>query len=360
MPSKLKLEDCQEYAEEKGGECLSDTYENNTTNMKWKCIKGHFFTRNFKTVKKGLWCDICNIQKNKPYTIEDIVKYCKENGFICLTKDYKNNKEKMNWKCMKCSYEWKVCFGSLGGCPKCSGKAPLKLEEPQEYAKEKGGQCLSKKYINNLTPLEWKCSKGHKWKSAFGYMKSQNSWCNKCAGHKPTTIKDCQEYAKERGGQCLSVEYDTYSKTKFVCDKKHIFEVSFKSMKHRNSWCSICNPRTYSKVSIEWLKYIEEEENIIIEHAENIGEYTIKIPDEYKDFNSNFYKVDGFNRETNTIYEYHESFYHGHPSKYLHTDLHPQSKRMYGILLKKTLYKEIVLRKLGYNYICIWDFEYYQ
>ncbi|CAG8537658.1 390_t:CDS:2, partial [Racocetra fulgida] len=45
---------------------------------------------------------------------------------------------------------------------------------------KKGGQYLSECYINNKSPLQWKCAKFHEWKSALCDIK-KGRWCPHCA-----------------------------------------------------------------------------------------------------------------------------------------------------------------------------------
>ena len=39
----------------------------------------------------------------------------------------------------------------------------LTIEAMRILAQQKGGKCLSKRYVNNHTKLWWQCAKGHKW-----------------------------------------------------------------------------------------------------------------------------------------------------------------------------------------------------
>jgi hypothetical protein len=54
----------------------------------------------------------------------------------------------------------------------------------------------------------------------------------------------------------------------------------------------------FSKVSIEWLKLLEHDQNITIQHALNSGEKKIIL-------DGHQYRIDGFEESTNTCYEYH-------------------------------------------------------
>jgi hypothetical protein len=47
----------------------------------------------------------------------------------------------------------------------------LTIEEMQEIAKSKGGECLSEKYVNAHSKLEWKCSRGHIWSATPSNIK---------------------------------------------------------------------------------------------------------------------------------------------------------------------------------------------
>lgn len=77
-----------------------------------------------------------------------------------------------------------------------------------------------------------------------------------------------------------------------------------------------------------------KKESIHIQHAENGGE--IKIPE--------IGKVDGYCKQTNTIYEFHGSYWHG--------------KRKNIELFLSTLLRDNRIRNLGYNLLSIWEHRY--
>ena len=111
--------------------------------------------------------------------------------------------------------------------------------------------------------------------------------------------------------------------------------------------CPTCSQNGYSQAQISWLNYIQSEEKIHIRHAENGGEFKIGK-----------YKLDGYCKETNTVYEFHGDFWHGNPKFYEHTDINPVNKKSFGQLLKATLHREMKIRRSGYNYKCIWECEW--
>lgn len=77
-------------------------------------------------------------------------------------------------------------------------------------------------------------------------------------------------------------------------------------------------------------------------------------------------KVDGYCKETNTIYEFHGCFYHGDLRKgcklsrnWKADDYHAIRKdKTYGELYNETLERDKLLKELGYNLIVIWECEY--
>ncbi|EQC42981.1 hypothetical protein M899_0839 [Bacteriovorax sp. BSW11_IV] len=62
------------------------------------------------------------------------------------------------------------------------------LEDLQDYAFSRGGECLAKEFINSTTLYLWKCKNGHKWKETalkvLGKKSEKGSWCPKCAEQK--------------------------------------------------------------------------------------------------------------------------------------------------------------------------------
>ena len=100
----------------------------------------------------------------------------------------------------------------------------------------------------------------------------------------------------------------------------------------------------YSKQSIAWLNSYENPDII---HALNGGEEVILGN-----------KVDGFDRNTNTIYQYHGCFWHGCPRCYKDTTVNNVKKECMGDLYNKTLHRTKVLKKAGYKVEEAWECEW--
>lgn len=113
--------------------------------------------------------------------------------------------------------------------------------------------------------------------------------------------------------------------------------------------CSRCNPHLSSKTQFKWLDSIEKECNeFSLQHAKNFGEFTIPT--------TNF-KVDGFCKNTNTVFEFLGCYFHGclkcrHPKKPFFNSSNMQVQN--NITFDR--FKKI--KNLGYNIHYIWACEF--
>ena len=201
MTKKHTIELCQQVAKERDGECLSKVYINPKTSMDWKCKEGHIWKNRFGNI-------------------------------------YYNN-------------QW---------CRDCAGLKKLTIKECQQVAEERGGKCLSIIYEGNKKSMDWQCSKGHIWENNFSNIKNHNQWCPDCAGLKKLTIKECQQVAEERGGKCLSTKYvNAKISMKWQCLEGHIWENLFDNIKNKNQWCPDCSKSKSEKLCREIIEDLTQE-----------------------------------------------------------------------------------------------------
>lgn len=242
---KYTIEDCQKLAKSKNGECLSKKYKNANTKLRWKCECKYIWRSTFSEVKNSKhWCPECG-KKYTIYTIKDCQNYAKKFGGKCLSKKYKNNYTKMWWKC-KHKHVFRGAFRNIltgSWCSECAGNKKLTLKQFKKIAKSKGGKCLSDKYINAHTKLEFICKRKHHWWAKPCNIKS-GRWCSKCNyidrdRNLKYSLDDCIKTAKSRGGKCLSTKYHN-GKTimSWECEKGHSFEKSYTAV--LKSWCHEC------------------------------------------------------------------------------------------------------------------------
>ena len=66
-------------------------------------------------------------------------------------------------------------------------------------------------------------------------------------------------------------------------------------------------------------------------------------------------RVDGFNEQTNTVYEYLGSFWHGNPLVYDPAGINPVNKRSFGDLYETTISRLETIRAHGYTVVFQWS-----
>ena len=102
----------------------------------------------------------------------------------------------------------------------------------------------------------------------------------------------------------------------------------------------------FSKMSIMWLNYVSNDFNI--QHALNGGEKKWTIDDKT-------YKVDGFCKETNTIYEFYGYFWHGCPKCYRPNIINTKNQKDMGTLNDLTAEKRDTIKNAGYNHVSTYE-----
>lgn len=107
-------------------------------------------------------------------------------GGKCLSKEYLNAQIHLKWRCKE-GHEWKAIYNNIQQgkwCPKCAqekiaASQRLTIGEMREIAKSRGGKCISDRYVNIDTKLEWECIRGHRFKARPDTVK-RGQWCPEC------------------------------------------------------------------------------------------------------------------------------------------------------------------------------------
>ncbi len=177
---KNYLEEAKRKAACRGGRCLSTKYINNCTKMLWQCESGHKWAAKYNNIQQGYWCPECS--GNVKNTIFDAQKLAESKNGECLSCKYINNHTKMEWKC-GVGHKWKSCFKHIRNgswCPICViDESKNTMQDISKLAKKYNGKCLSDKYTNSYTKMKWRCKKGHQWNTTYGNV-LKGRWCPKC------------------------------------------------------------------------------------------------------------------------------------------------------------------------------------
>ncbi len=242
---KGTIEEMQSIAESRGGKCLSKKYVNSLTHLTWQCEKGHTWNAQPGNVKIGTWCVICaNMAKHKArLTIEEMNQLAMSRNGKCLSPKYINQDTKLTWQCEK-GHTWSATPSLVkrgSWCKVCAIRTKHTIEDMQRIAEIHGGKCLSKTYVNAISKLIWECKEGHTWSTSQHSIK-KGAWCLICANNKKRgNLKEMQDIALSRGGECLSGEYiNSYSKLEWRCKENHVWQAKPQGIK-MGSWCPYCS-----------------------------------------------------------------------------------------------------------------------
>jgi hypothetical protein len=174
----------QEFSDN-GCELLEDIYINCDVPMLYKCKCGTISKIAYKHFKKGVRCRICQANK-KRLSYEDVKNYFKLNECILLQDNYIDNNTLMKFQC-KCGHISNTRFRTFQkthGCVKCGYKKThahtrANYNEIKKFFDKQGCELLEKNYINNRTPMRYRCLCGNEstimWQN---FKKGQR--CKKC------------------------------------------------------------------------------------------------------------------------------------------------------------------------------------
>ncbi len=114
----------KEVISSKGGECLSNSYSGYNDKIKIKCKLGHIWeTNSYSILRRGSWCKKCS-DKKLTLSILDFQKLALERGGKCLSLSYNYNDEKLLWECYF-GHQWlakpsHIKNAHQSWCPTCS------------------------------------------------------------------------------------------------------------------------------------------------------------------------------------------------------------------------------------------------
>ncbi len=173
-----------EHAKTNGGECLSEAYLGARAKHRWRCAEGHQWNASWDSVNnQGSWCPVCcgNVILNPFQELQEIAR--SRDGEL-ISPAFMGMQKKHHWRCAR-GHEWKAKpshVKSVGSwCPVCSGHLLINpLQQLQEIAEQRGGKCLSDKYLDSKTNLSWRCAEGHEWEAVPSSVKT-GRWCPTCA-----------------------------------------------------------------------------------------------------------------------------------------------------------------------------------
>jgi G:T-mismatch repair DNA endonuclease (very short patch repair protein) len=107
----------------------------------------------------------------------------------------------------------------------------------------------------------------------------------------------------------------------------------------------------YSKKSICWLDYVQKKEGVAIQHALTSMEKTIYV-------NGKPIRIDGWNEEARTVYQFHGCYWHGCPRCFKPDTLNYKTRMSMDDLYTRTLRVTDSFRQMGLTVIEKWECDF--
>jgi hypothetical protein len=236
----------QLIARAQGGKLLSKSFEHSDVPLLFRCARGHEWRAGATSIAEGTWCRACKEEN----WLEVVRARAKEQGGKCLSPRCRGWADRLLFECAL-GHRWKAeALQVKQGrwCPLCRRAPRLDIEQMRSLARERGGECLSERYVGHETNLRWRCAEGHVW-SARPASVIQGSWCRICrrGQGRPRRflgIEVMREMARERGGECLSEEYyGIGDRLRWRCARGHEW-VTVANNVRRGGWCPTCSHGT--------------------------------------------------------------------------------------------------------------------
>lgn len=337
----------------------------------WLCEKGHEWEARIADRSTGQGCPYCSGQRachdNCLATVNS--KLAKQwhptkNGSLGPSKVMPGSGKKVWWQCPE-GHEWKATINSRSwgkGCPYCAGRLSVRDTRLSTTNQELVSEWHPTKN-DDLTPenvttssnrrVWWRCANGHEW-VAYVFNRARGYGCPYCSGALATP-ENCfatlnshlvPEWHPTKNGDLTPYMVTRASRREvwWVCAAGHEWKARISS-RARGHGCHTCMTGPVSEVSQRWL--------------DSLG-----VPPEYREVPVKLagrerpFRVDGFDPETLTVYEFLGDFWHGNPAVHNPDDTNTVNKKTFGALYKKTIRRLELLRKGGYNVVFIWEYDF--
>ena len=237
----------------KGYKLLSKKYTNCKQHLDYICNNGHQHKITFDSWIRGKHCPYCKGTIKK--TIEEIRKSFETEGYILLTNEYKNSKQKLDYICPvghKHQIKWEKWHEGCR-CFYCHGTPKKTIEEVKKVFSREGFTLLTKNYVHARQKLDYICPSGHhhsinwdNWRE--GYR------CPHCHGNARRDIDDIRKEFESEGYVLLTKAYkNSDQKLKIKCPGGHLSLLRWRNWKY-GIRCSICaNEEVKRKAKKRWI-----------------------------------------------------------------------------------------------------------
>ena len=239
MVKKLTYDFVKEQFEKEGYTLLSKEYKNSKTKLKYRCPVGHIHSITWNGWCGGYRCPYC--AGNKKLTIGFVTEQFEKESYVLLAKEYINSQTKLDYECPK-GHRHKITWNSwLHGvrCPYCSRDVKPTIDFIKTSFEKEGYILLSTEYISGSTKLDCICPKNHTYSIAWTNWLSGHR-CSTCMGNKKFTFDEVINLFEKEGCILLSSAYfNSKQKLKYKCPEGHINTVSLSNW-NQGARCREC------------------------------------------------------------------------------------------------------------------------
>lgn len=294
----------------------------------------------------------------KPKTNEQyLVELNKMFPHVSTKNEYINRASKINYVCNIDGHEWCTTPGDLRGCRVCANKNKgVSNEEFVSRIENKAPHLkLLSKFTKLMDKIEVLCTLcNNNWSVQARSLDREGYGCPFCLSKQNKgrlSLTVLKQRLKTNNSNLTLVNEKSYKisteKMEFNCSECNtISSLRVGHAASGNTGCIKCggnNP--CSKISASWLSRYEK----IFKDLQH-GKYN-----EYKIPNTR-YRVDGYSKQHNIVFEFLGDIWHGNPEKY------KDSLRVYGKTMKErrqhTMKRFKEIAKLGYIIVYVWEHDY--
>lgn len=245
-----------------GFECL--TAEPSMNGMsRWRCRDGHEFERSARSILPTSRCPVCLTTLHEPTrtlsprALETVVAereaqeqrlkdYVASKGGHVVAGSYVTDRSVFEVDCGK-GHRWSPMAVTLlksnaSWCPRCAGRHKT-TDDLAKIAttRDPKGVCHSNEYLGANVKHEWGCGNGHRWLATVSNVMT-GYWCPECAGKKKGDMAKMRDLAERLGGSCLSTEYlGAFRHLRWACGTcGHEWEAMPTNVQ-RGKWCPPCS-----------------------------------------------------------------------------------------------------------------------
>jgi len=177
---KLTTKYVKEVLNEEGYELLSE-YKNSCTKFKYKCPMGHIGYIKWDHWRDGHRCSVCagNVKVDKVIVEKEFYK----EGYEVLDIFSNKGRTRVKYRCPNGHvhdmyyYNWRSGYR----CPTCAGNVKKSYIYIKKEIESDGYRLLSKEYINNKSKLNLVCPNNHVYKVSWYEWRRLGSRCPRCS-----------------------------------------------------------------------------------------------------------------------------------------------------------------------------------